>query len=56
MRRSPLILMAALALALSACGVRGQLEPPSQADVPEGGQPAPAPEEDRPFILDGLLL
>ena len=56
MRRTPFVLMALLALGLSACGVRGDLVPPSQADVPEGLEPAPVPEDDPSFILDGLLL
>lgn len=55
------ILSAMLALTLAGCGVKGPLEPPSAANAPEGAEdgavaPATEPVEDRPFILDGLLL
>jgi predicted small lipoprotein YifL len=58
MRFAPLILTALLALGLAGCGVRGSLEPPSAANAPQttADNPEPAPVEDRPFILDGLLL
>jgi len=57
MRFAPLILTALLALGLAGCGVRGSLEPPSAANAPQTAEtPEPAPVEDRPFILDGLLL
>ncbi len=56
MRLSALILSALLALSVTGCGVRGSLEPPSASQTVEGA-PADAPvEEDREFILDGLLL
>ncbi len=39
---------------LAACGRAGPLEPPPSAAVPaEDAQEAP--EEDKPFILDGIL-
>ena len=57
MRLPTLTLTLLLALTLAGCGVRGPLEPPSAANTPEGQTaPDPAPVEDRPFILDGLLL
>ncbi len=57
MRLHTLLVTTLLALSLAGCGVRGELEPPSAASVPEGEEPAVVePEEDRPFILDGLLL
>jgi predicted small lipoprotein YifL len=61
----PLILIAAMAVAIVGCGVRGPLEPPPQAasDVPnksaeaadsgENSAAKPKPHED--FILDPLL-
>jgi predicted small lipoprotein YifL len=39
------IVLAALALALAACGVRGDLEPP----------PGSEPKKDEPFILDKII-
>ncbi|MBO6675958.1 MAG: hypothetical protein JJ908_12870 [Rhizobiales bacterium] len=57
MRLCTLILTSLLALTVAGCGVRGPLEPPSAANAPEGAEAIePAPVEDRPFILDGLLL
>jgi len=60
-----LAIMAVAAAALSACGRRAALDTPYQAAIDarkqaqEDGQPLPAepqkPEEDRPFILDGLI-
>lgn len=52
-----------LCLALSACGRRGPLEPPPEADPQDvrlpTERPTPPPEgqrPERPFILDGLLM
>ena len=58
MRRFAFLLTTLFALALAGCGVRGNLEPPSAANAPVDvdGEPIAAPQEDRPFILDGLLL
>lgn len=57
MRLATLFVTTLLALSLVGCGVRGNLELPSAASVPEGEEPMMVePEEDRPFILDGLLL
>jgi len=61
MRLRTLILTTLLALTLAGCGVKGPLEPPSARNAPEqagvGAEaPVAAPQEDRPFILDGLLL
>ncbi len=43
-----------LLASLSACGRRGALEAPSAAaNPPEKAQPAPV--EDKPFVLDGLI-
>ena len=57
------IAVACLALALSACGRRGPLEPPPSSMPPAAAsveeqtapQAAPQPVPDRPFILDALL-
>lgn len=57
---------ALIALAVSACGIRGPLELPpeakakAQADAAKSAQkdasaPAKAPAAHRPFILDGLI-
>ena len=56
MRLTTLILSAILALSVAGCGVRGTLEPPSAAWTVEGAPVAAPVEEDREFILDGLLL
>lgn len=62
MRRRTLVLTATMALLLAGCGVRGDLELPPSAATPGAatdGQATPqgaTPVEDRPFILDGLLL
>jgi len=52
-------LILALSMAVSACGRRGNLEAPPSATVitadEEGETAEPAPKEDKPFILDGLL-
>jgi predicted small lipoprotein YifL len=57
MRLRTFVLTTLLALAVAGCGVRGNLEPPSAADAPEGAPVDEAtPVDDRPFILDGLLL
>lgn len=49
-----------IALAVAGCGVRGDLElPPSstpEAAPSDAGAGETAPVDDRPFILDGLLL
>ncbi|MEM6382734.1 MAG: lipoprotein [Pseudomonadota bacterium] len=46
-----------ISLLLAGCGVRGSLEPPSARDASPAEADVPvAPEDDRPFILDGLLL
>lgn len=50
-----IIILAGLAISLSACGARGPLEAPPEAKVEDG---APAIEEKKPhrgFILDRLL-
>ena len=53
------LLIAALGVAISACGRRGNLELPPSSDVivsDDNGEVTEAPEkEDKPFILDGLL-
>ncbi len=61
----PLLLIAAMALAIAGCGVRGPLDPPTQAtaegqaksadsaDAGENSAAKPKPHED--FILDPLL-
>ncbi len=44
----------AVSIALTACGRRGALEAPSAAaNPPATAQPAPV--EDKPFVLDGLI-
>lgn len=47
------ILAAALALALTACGKKGALEPVRSADAPKVEKGKDEPH--RPFILDSLL-
>lgn len=51
------VLLAALAGALSACGRKGDLEPPPARTPVVGGteQPAERPVKDKPFILDKLI-
>jgi predicted small lipoprotein YifL len=46
-----------LTAALSACGRKGPLEAPSASANPaaQSGPAQPAPVEDTPFILDGLI-
>lgn len=57
MRLRTLVLTASMALLLAGCGVRGNLELPPSAATPEAAPGETAtPEEDRPFILDGILL
>lgn len=55
----PLAITIAAALALSSCGRKGDLDPPSvaaKADTKYGQKNAPAPAQpDKPFILDPLL-
>jgi predicted small lipoprotein YifL len=56
-RTLPIALAAVLAasLALSACGRKAPLDPPSAVPVEKGKeQPAP-PVADKPFILDKLI-
>ncbi|MGE0231677.1 MAG: lipoprotein [Flavobacteriaceae bacterium] len=52
-----LLMVSMLALAVSACGRKGPLEPPpgkpDQGPATSDGIPAEKPN--RPFILDGLL-
>lgn len=55
----PLALMLGLAAALSSCGRKGDLDPPSVAlkngdKLGKQGQAAPA-QPDKPFLLDPLL-
>jgi len=53
---SSLLLIAALAASLAACGRKGPLEPPPSAVVTdEQGHTKPKPKEDKPIILDKLL-
>ena len=40
-----MIVVSALALALAACGVRGDLDPP----------PGSEPQKDEPFLLDKII-
>lgn len=60
MRLRTLILTTLFALTLAGCGVKGPLVPPSAANAPEAPEGAEleeaAPQDDRQFILDGLLL
>ena len=61
LRIAVLALTVGAGLSLSACGRRGDLEPPAGAEnpAPPPGSPRPAPQEgerpDKPFILDGIL-
>ena len=67
MTRSMLALLAALALGLGGCGVRGSLETPqgaggaapannkAQADSGQGKKAGEAPKPHQGFILDRLL-
>lgn len=55
----PLAIVLGAALALSSCGRKGELDPPSVAlkngdKLGKQGQTAPA-QPDKPFILDPLL-
>jgi len=50
-----ILLAAALAAGLAACGRAGDLEPPPAAAGAEQSQPADAPAEDRRFVLDPLI-
>jgi predicted small lipoprotein YifL len=48
------LLTLSLSFTVSACGRRGALEAPSAAaNPPATAQPAPV--EDKPFVLDGLI-
>jgi predicted small lipoprotein YifL len=54
-QHSSLMLILAASLALTACGRKAPLDPPSAVPVEKGKeQPAP-PVEDKPFILDKLI-
>jgi predicted small lipoprotein YifL len=57
MRSKSLIALLAAATILSACGRKGPLEAPSASANPAAanGAAQPAPVEDKPFILDGLI-
>lgn len=46
-----------VSVSLSACGRKGPLEAPSASANPaaQSGPAQPAPVEDKPFILDGLI-
>lgn len=62
-RRRALAAVTAAALGLAGCGVKGQPEPPPDADPAEVTEPYthPPPPPDgerpeRPFVLDGLLM
>lgn len=53
---SSVLLIAALAATLAACGRKGALEPPPSAVVTDDqGRTTPKPKEDKPIILDKLL-
>lgn len=56
---SSMVLILALAMAVSACGRRGNLEPPpselSGFEDDSGEPEVVKPKPDRPFILDPLL-
>lgn len=53
---SSVLLIAALAATLAACGRKGPLEPPPSAVVTdEQGHTKPKPKVDKPFVLDKLL-
>ncbi len=51
------VILVLVALGLSACGVRGGLETPSNnvASNSTKGAQDKAPQEHKPFILDGLI-
>jgi predicted small lipoprotein YifL len=54
-QHSFLTLILTASLALTACGRKAPLDPPSAVQVEKGKeQPAP-PVEDKPFILDKLI-
>ena len=50
-----LLLIAGLIFSVTACGVRGPLEPPVDQSVIEGEADAEGKKPHRGFILDGLL-
>ncbi|MBV2141947.1 lipoprotein [Falsochrobactrum sp. TDYN1] len=53
---SSVLLIAALAATLAACGRKGPLEPPPAATITnDQGRTIEKPKEDKPFILDKLL-
>lgn len=59
MTRTAALMFTALMFAatLSACGRKGPLEAPTASVNPpvQDGAAQPAPVEDKPFILDGLI-
>ncbi|GAA5539457.1 MULTISPECIES: LPS translocon maturation chaperone LptM [Brucella/Ochrobactrum group] len=53
---STVLMIAALAATLAACGRKGPLEPPPSSLITDDqGHTKPKPKEDKPFILDKLL-
>jgi predicted small lipoprotein YifL len=50
-----LMLVAAIALALTACGVRGPLEPPPGATDDSYAVAPDQPKPHKDFVLDGIL-
>ncbi len=50
-----LMLLAAVALALTACGVRGPLEPPPGASDESGAVEPGQAKPHKDFVLDGIL-
>ena len=50
-----ILLLAAFAATLAACGRAGDPELPPAAAAAQKENPADAPAEDRPFILDPLI-
>ncbi len=57
MSKAATAIMIIAALALAACGRAGPLEPPPASVAGAPAQPGQddAPDDDRPFVLDGLL-
>lgn len=56
MRLRPFVILVLSALVLAGCGVRGSLEAPPSAATPEAAPAPMAQEDERSFILDGLLM
>ncbi len=53
-----ILMLAAMSVAVTGCGRRGALDTPSQAAVEARGEKPSddePEEEDKPFILDGLI-